>query len=304
MGGSKLSKQKRRQNRTMKHRRKAKNGTQSLGKIEESMLNTKEFPNFAATCTEVKKSVYIIARVRKEGDNTRITTLGTGFLCAPRRLLTCAHVIDNDENKHKKGDEYLLVQSDEYGNWHRSSVKLTRDKDLFVYHDTDSAVIYLPKSFYRKNSGEIIKSEDIHLKLSAKTFPIGTDVGVMGYPMQTIGFNKQKELDVSSIKIRADKGVINTGHRSNGVTITEFTMAFNPGNSGGPIFHASTGEVIAIVHGYNSLPIRFIKEDLPGNLQKQVGQKEIISSIRALYSIGICGASLKHLGSEHKINFS
>jgi len=273
----------------------------SPAKIEQPIAPT--FNKFSDTCAHVKPSVYIIARYRQVGEKAELTTLGTGFLAGDARLVTCSHVIDNENSPHNDGDAYLLMQVDEYGAWHRAMVSVIRNKTLFTYPNVDAAILYLPDDFYVVD-GKPIKQRDQHLTLTRTVKPIGSDVGVIGYPMQEIKVSDTGIPQHESLHLRADKGVINTGHVTGGVAFTEFTMAFNPGNSGGPIFDAETGEVTAFVHGYNSTAILYAKERLPVHQHAELGATEVITSVRALYSIGICSNNLQQYAAKHGLSFT
>lgn len=256
------------------------------------------FGSFAALCGRAKPLVYSITRMRPISASEAVfTTLGTGFLCGEARFLTAAHVLQNDGAKHELGDKYLLIQKDEFGNFHRALIEPALDEDLFIYSDFDTALIHLPESFYEVD-GKVVKDRSAFLKLSAENRPLGTDVGVFGYPLQQLALSDD-DVDMTPITLRVDKGVLNSGSRVNNVNTNEFTMAFNPGNSGGPIVDCRTGKVIAFVHGYNSIPTRFVKEEIPENQRESLGTNHIVTALRALYSIGICTTNLKDLESRH-----
>lgn len=307
MGGNKNDKVKRQQARARKrssHANKPKKRTvvKTVAAPEQLQLISKptEFKSFAETCAFVKQNVYIIARLR----GNQVITLGTGFLVGVGRLMTCAHVINSDdETKHVEGDKYLLMHVNEFGAWHRAIIEPEIDKSLHIYPSIDTAILDLPDTFYEVD-GQVIRLREQYLSLSSHPLPIGTDVGVLGYPMQEIRFNDDGLPITGDVRLRADKGVINSGYVHEGVAMNEFTMAFNPGNSGGPIFDAETGDVIAMVHAYNSIPLQFVKEDVPEHLQEVVGSPIVRSSIRALYSLGICSVNMLALKDKHQITFS
>ena len=260
---------------------------QSDSKQLELISAPSSFASFADLCTYAKDCVYVIARLRTTKEGTRLNTLGTGFLCAPFRLMTCEHVL-NEQVKHEDEDMYLLIQRDEYGRGHRTIVKLELDKTLFLYPDSDTAVVHLPDSFYKLENDED-KNPDKFLKLTKDINSIGTEVGVLGYPLTEITLTTDKtDVDVTSIILRADRGVINSAYSTpEDLTIYQFTMSFNPGNSGGPIFETRTGKVISVVKAYNSIRLKFIKESVPAEEQKELGTNEVHSTIRTLYSRGL-----------------
>lgn len=256
---------------------------------------------FAEMCTQVKSKVFSITRIRPIHGTTKshFTTLGTGFLAGPGRFITCSHVMDNKDESHTDGDKYLLIQKDEFGKFYRDVVELVLGESLFTYPDKDVAIVYLPESFYMQ--GDVyLRDPNDHLILSNRHKPIGTEVGVFGYPLQTVIVNNN-EIDMDDISIRVDKGILNSGREIDGVQVNEFTMAFNPGNSGGPIIDCATGEVIAFVESYTSIPIRFAKDQIPASQQEELGAEFAITAVRALYSRGFCTTNLRDISSEHSL---
>lgn len=250
---------------------------------------------FAELVSSAKSCVYIIARIRQD----QLITLGTGFLASPNRLLSCDHVFNSDSQQHQDGDRYLLVQRDEFGWYHRFVVEPEKDKTLFSYPQKDTAILYLPEDFYVSGN----KNRNHYLRLSRRIRPLGTAVGVLGYPLNTIGLNQDKsDIEMGSIVPRVDSGVLNTGYAlPDGLVMNEFTMAFNPGNSGGPIIDFATGEVIAIVRAFNSRVLKFVKETVPPEQQQQLGTVEVVSPIRTLYSHGIVSTNLLDIALDHDI---
>lgn len=208
------------------------------------------------------KSVYSITRLRAQNGRTKPVPLGTAFLAGPKRLITCAHCIYNPKQpgdafaQHQDGDVYMLINKDQHGNGQSSFISPIFNADLFVYQDIDVAIFHLPQDFYQAKK-IYMKNPKNHLVFDEKAQIIGTDVGVVGYPLQEASFTPTGQIDFSSLTIRVDKGVINTRYNNlNGHAMYEFTMAFNPGNSGGPILNASTGTVVGIVHGFSSHAIQ------------------------------------------------
>ncbi len=68
---------------------------------------------------------------------------------------------------------------------------------------------------------------------------MATPVGVLGYPLPILQFcNNLHQPQGGDILPRVDQGIINTCYTTADHTLTyKFTMAFNPGNSGGPIIN-------------------------------------------------------------------
>ena len=72
------------------------------------------------------------------------------------------------------------------------------------------------------------------------------------------------------------------------VPLVEVNFLFVPGNSGGPVFLAETGEVIGFVHGYHDAKIREkVVSSLP-NTQLPTGMSnQYLEHLHAIYSLAI-----------------
>lgn len=172
---------KRKRSLEQRHRNEeVKNASTVKSAKQQSLPLAPVTSSFADLCREVKTKVYSITRIRQldeEGSST-FTTLGTGFLAGHSRLLTCGHVMVNKDQEHQNGDKYLLIQQDEYGNYHRDVVPLELGSTLFVYPDIDAAVVYLPEAFYMQGN-QYIRDPENYLRLSGMNHPIGTEVGCL-----------------------------------------------------------------------------------------------------------------------------
>jgi len=266
------------------------------------------FVNYAELAAVAKRSIFLIARFRQVDENeTRVTTLGTGFLVGNGRMMTCSHVMNNQEaghEPHQDGDLYMFLMRDENGHMHQSApITLKMGETVFDYPAQDVSVIYLPRDFYFDAKGRMVHHPDDYLVLANNPRDIGADIGVLGYPMQAIGFTPEGSLDIGQVFIRGDRGIVNTRYANNGVFYYEFTVAFNPGNSGGPIFDIESGEVIAMVHAYRSVPIKFAKEPVPEELQGEFGATEVVSVVRSTYSLGLASQNYTKLAKEHGVCF-
>lgn len=272
------------------------------------------FHSFAECVKWLKKSVYLVVRGRKtkigEQESINWITLGSGFIAAPNRYITAAHVI-NDPAKgelaqHQAGDKYYLLQHDDDNNWHYSIFEPKLDKDIFIYPDIDLAVIYLDEKFYR-DGDHIFADRNDFIRISKEFLPIGSEVGVLGYPLCKLKFqerNINKPL-IGNILLRTDQGVVNCRYQTPDTNyLYEFTLAFNPGNSGGPIFDIKTGKIVSIVNGFKSIRIsereNVISEEGAKRL-KVYKEKAFIETLDASYSLGFATPTFLEIFKKHNI---
>jgi V8-like Glu-specific endopeptidase len=298
---------------------KSKNRSKEIYDLQKQNRVPKRPTNFntPAECIKwIKKSVYLIARGRvldsKHPEQISWVTIGTGCVVAPNRMLTSAHVINdpkvssNELNQHKSGDIYYLVKHDDEDIWHTTLLKLDIDRDLFLYPKIDLAIIYLEESFYQI-SEKIFCLKDDYIRVDNNFKVIGTEIAVLGYPISQLTFQDSDitKPHIGNILLRVDTGVINSRYRiSNDVSLYEFTVAFNPGNSGGPIFDYRTGKLISIVRGYKQTPIT-MKEHLLSDVERQIAgikkyqQDSFIDITYATYSMGYTTPSFLDVLKTH-----
>lgn len=275
-----------------------------------------KFKDFGHCVEHTKKSVYLIVRgrnMKKEGKEVvNWITLGSGFLAAPNRMLTAAHVINNPQAKnasHEDGDVYFLVRHDDNNQWHFHFFKPKINKELFVYPELDLGIIYLEDKFYANEKITFVDKEE-YIRVSDKFLSIGSEIGVLGYPLCKLEFdnhdiNKPK---IGNILLRTDKGVVNCRYRTSETdSLYEFTLSFNPGNSGGPIFDVKTGKAISIVKGYKAIPINQKEVEIPKEIRDQLKMyegKSYIETLHANYSMGFATPSFVEILKKHDILFS
>ncbi len=262
-----------------------------FGNMPSKVKKPNSFGSLEAIIEYASVHTYLFARLRKVSQGTRIQTLGTAFLAGKNRMVTCAHCINDPSSqnvlqKHQDGDSYLFVQKDQYGNGGQSVITPKFNRELFCLDDIDTAVFYLPDDFYQAD-GSWNRNPLNHLNFSDSYLPIGADVGVAGYPLQEIRVGTNG-VDPSSFTIRADRGVVNTRYTTgDGVKYYEFTMSFNPGNSGGPIFNLDTGSVIGLVHGFTAFPV-IMSNGTP---------------VYSTYSQAISSESINRFAKKHSLSF-
>ena len=272
------------------------------------------FHSFTESLKWLKKSVYIIVRGRKTNINgqegANWTTLGTGFVAAPYRFVTAAHVISDHEKgdsaKHQDGDMYYLLKHDDENNWHFRIFEPKLNKDMFIFDEVDLAVIYLDEEFYQVGD-RIFADKNDFIRISQDFLPIGSEIGVLGYPLCQLQF-KDNDINqplIGNILLRTDKGVVNCRYqKSERDFLYEFTLAFNPGNSGGPIFDTKSGRVVSLVKGYNTVPINQRENILSEEGAKQLKvykEKAFIETLNATYSLGFATPTFIDIFKKHGI---
>lgn len=273
------------------------------------------FHNFVDCLKYLKKSVYVVVRGRKtmieEKEAINWITLGTGFVAAPNRFLTAGHVINDPDKgdlfKHQEGDKYYLLRHDDDDQLHYRIFEPKINKELFIYPDIDLAIIYLDAEFY-KSGEKILAEKNDFIRISKDFLPIGTPVGVLGYPLTKLEFEDRdiNKPHIGNILLRTDQGVINCRYKtSEKHSLYEFTMAFNPGNSGGPIFDIKTGRVVSIVKGYRASQINTKEISISEEGAKQLKiykEKAFIEVLHATYSMGFATPSFLEILKQHSIN--
>ena len=105
--------------------------------------------------------------------------------------------------------------------------------------------------------------------------------------------------------MHTDRGVINSRYQTAAtVYVYEFTLAFYPGNSGGPIFDIKTGQAISIVKGFKTITIKesekIISEDGAKTL-KVYKEGAYIDVVHATYSFGLATQSFADALRKHNI---
>lgn len=288
------------------------NGTSRLAVVSRSSgpITLTTFKDIVALA---ERCIYVIVRIRQNpGSNPptfRAIAVGTGFVAAPHRMVAAAHVLDDTTNplanelaRHRPGDEYMFIRREQNGfaYWHKT--RYTLGTDMFIYPvPKDLGVIYLPSHFY--SPGRAVESD--FLQVSQEFCGLATPVGVLGYPLPNLQFenNDLNKPQPGDVLPRVDQGIINTCYTMSDHTLRyEFTMAFNNGNSGGPIINLEDGKVISWVHGYKKTDISLKEKDIPsGFTLRAYAQPTYMESAQATYSVGIATASVLKELRDHNI---
>jgi hypothetical protein len=138
---------------------------------------------------------------------------------------------------------------------------------------------------------------------------VGKEIGVAGYPLAALAPSPTGDLLYNGLIFRVARGVMTSTYSTKinqdrggvlpEVPVLEVNFLFVPGNSGGPVFDAQTGRVMAFVHGYTTVKIREKVEQVTMINPLPQGVASIyIENLNALYSLAIRMEKVKpHLES-------
>lgn len=243
--------------------------------------------SFEEVVRDLRHAVSSLIRHRPANGGHIANALGTGFFVSPTVFLTCHHVINGNTAPHKDGDNYHLV-----GNLTGSAGIVheiadgTVGKNIHLFPDSDLALLIVES-----------KSDQAYAALEYGDFSEGREIGVAGYPIPIL-LSIEGELKYDSLIFRVAKGVVTARYETNleldqgqtlaSIPVIEVNSLFVPGNSGGPIFDASTGRVLGFVVGYQTVKIRERVEEatLIQNCPEGM-EKRYIENVNAFYSLGI-----------------
>lgn len=279
----------------------------------KSQKRPEKFHYFHDCVSVLRKSVYMIVRgIETEVEKKKMInwqTLGTGFLVAPNRMVTASHVIDSSGNggkNHEDGNKYYLVRRDDIDSFHFHIFEPKINDDIFLYPDKDLAVIYLNDNFYQEGD-KIFVDKNEFIRVSQDLQPIGKEIGILGYPLCQLTFENSdlSKPKIGDVLLRTDKGVINCKYKTSDIDFHyEFTLSFNPGNSGGPIFDVRNGRLISIVKGYKAIPINNKEVIIPEEKRKDLkeySEKSFIETLHVNYSLGFSSVSFLDIFKKHNI---
>lgn len=242
---------------------------------------------FRSVVADVRHAVFSVNRHRPLADGRfEVTPLGSGFFVSSKVFVTCWHVIDSPVSPHRPGDLYRLVNNLDgtHGIVHEVNGGIGKDIHLFPEHDF---AILLSSS----------KSDQAYLPISYADIPVGQEIGVAGYPLARLVNDENGNLTLGGMVYRVAKGVVTAfyrtdldagdGHPLKDTMVLEVNFLFVPGNSGGPIFDADSGRVIAYVKGFQKHKIQELHERCSLIAVPEGMNAEYLDSVYAVYSVGL-----------------
>jgi hypothetical protein len=187
---------------------------------------------------------------------------------------------------HQEGDIYQLIRNAGTAVQSITIPAVGIGQQLHPFPDFDAAILQTPANNPQPYSA--VGYED-----TAE----GLEIGVAGYPLSQITPGPNGEPQYNGVVYRVAKGVVTSTVRQRLSPIpdpqtaelgtVEVNFLFVPGNSGGPIFDAETGRVLAYVHGFTSREIiQRIADTSNENIAAGADPKHI-ESLQAVYSLGI-----------------
>jgi len=232
-----------------------------------------------------------LRRIAGEGTQAQLTPLGSGFFVAPNVFLTCNHVINDPRNPHQAGDGYQIVRNfGAQGDFCRM-MDVQVDKDISLIPSADAAIFRVPgdtRPFVTVDYSDVSEGESI---------------GVAGYPLGMVTADGNGQPKYEGLIFRVAKGTIGAIYSqvlqgpyvpvTKALSNIEVNFMFVSGNSGGPIFHAETGRVLAFVHGVmDKCIVQRVADTASANVALGVPSKHV-ESIFAIYSVGIRLANIR-----------
>lgn len=243
---------------------------------------------FKTVVADLRHAVFAVVRFRpsKQAGLFDIMVMGSGFFVSSEVFVTCWHVIDSPDSPHQQDDRYQLV-----GNLGAVPISLPVGNvigtDIHLFPDKDFAIMICKA-----------KKDQAFLSVSYADIPVGTEIGVAGYPLARLGTDQNGNPDVKALVYKVAKGVATgvfrydidhgDGHPLLNTQVVEVNFLFVPGNSGGPIFESDTGRVLAYVKGFRTHKIREQPEQCWPTTQVPAGlSATYLDAVHAVYSIGL-----------------
>lgn len=255
--------------------------------VPTGRLSTKK-REFTKVVADLRHAVFSVVRFRASQQQLglfEITVLGSGFFISPEVFITCWHVIDGPQSPHQAGDKYQLVAN--LGATPVSYPIGDIGTDVHLFPDEDLAIVICKAN---KNQP--------YISVSYADIAVGTEIGVAGYPLAMLSTDASGNPDVKALVYRVAKGVATAVYRYNidhkdghpilDREVVEVNFMFVPGNSGGPVFEADTGRVVAFVKGFRSHKIQELAEQCFPTTQVPNGlSNTYLDAVHAVYSIGL-----------------
>jgi hypothetical protein len=187
---------------------------------------------------------------------------------------------------HQTGDIYQLVRNAGPTVQSITISPVVIGQQLHLFPDHDAAILQTPADCHQPYSS-----------VGYADTAEGLEIGVAGYPLSQVTPGPNGEPLYNGVVYRVAKGVITSTVRQRlnpapdpqtaELRTVEVNFLFVPGNSGGPVFDAETGRVLAYVHGFTSREIvQRLADTTPENIAVGADQKHI-ESLHAVYSLGI-----------------
>lgn len=234
---------------------------------------------------DMRHVVFSVIRDRPNPTSAGVNSLalGTGFFVRSDVFIACEHVFNPVQDRHQPGDSYRLI-----ANLTGTSPKVHTvttpqiGQELTLFPNLDLAILQFDAG--QDQPYAAISYDDVH---------IGEEIGVVGYPLATLQTDANGNLVMDGLVYRTAKGPV-TGRYTGTLSpaapdlpIVEVNFMFVAGNSGGPVFEAETGRVVAMVQGFMWQPIA--EQILQTKIQQlPLGMlQHYIAPVLAIYSWGI-----------------
>lgn len=245
---------------------------------------------FADVVKDLRFCVFSIIRFRAhppgQDKQYQIGPIGSGFFVAPTVFLTCNHVMNGVMTAHQVGDKYQLVRTTGSAVLGIAIPTVEIGQQLHLFPDYDAAILSTPAD-----------NPQPYASVGYSDAAEGLEIGVAGYPLSQITAGPGGQPQFQGVVYRVAKGVVTSTIRQRlhpapdpqtmELSTVEVNFLFVPGNSGGPIFDAETGRVLAFVHGFLNREI--IQKYVDTNAQHVAAgaAPKHVQSLHAVYSLGI-----------------